>query len=151
IAAVLTLLLASFPFYSDLAIPFAIALGVTLLAGLTLLPALLSLRLSLLAQKRTVFQRVFGKPKLLPWSIQGAGRPGEWGRVAPARRPGSPPPRRGPCGWAGSSRRGSPSRCAATRPRFGAAPPPRPRTAPRRRAHPSCPATSRSRRPTRPA
>ena len=82
IAAVLTLLVASFPFYSNLAIPFAIALGVTLVAGLTLLPALLSLRLSLLAQKRTVFQRVFGKPKLLPWSIQGSGKPGTWGRIA---------------------------------------------------------------------
>jgi RND superfamily putative drug exporter len=82
IAAVLTLLLASFPFYSDLGIPFAIALGVILVAGLTLLPALLSLRLSLLAQKRTVFQRIFGKPKLLPWSIQGAGKPGTWGRIA---------------------------------------------------------------------
>ena len=82
IAAVLTLLLASFPFYSNLAIPFAIALGVILVAGLTLLPALLSLRLSLLAQKRTVFQRVFGKPKLLPWSIQGSGKPGTWGRIA---------------------------------------------------------------------
>ena len=82
IAAVLTLLLASFPFYSDLGIPFAIALGVILVAGLTLLLALLSLRLSLLAQKRTVFQRVFGKPKLLPWSIQGSGKPGTWGRIA---------------------------------------------------------------------
>jgi len=82
IAAVLTLLLASFPFYSDLGIPFAIAIGVILVAGLTLLPALLSLRLSLLAQKRTVFQRIFGKPKLLPWSIQGAGKPGTWGRIA---------------------------------------------------------------------
>ena len=54
----------------------------TLVAGLTLLPALLSLRLSLLAQKRTVFQRIFGKPKLLPWSIQGSGKPGTWGRIA---------------------------------------------------------------------
>src|SRR5580698_1591690 len=38
IAAVLTLLAASFPFYSNLGIPFAIAVGVTLLGGLTLLP-----------------------------------------------------------------------------------------------------------------
>jgi putative drug exporter of the RND superfamily len=82
IAAVLTLLLASFPFYSNLGIPFAIAIGVILLAGLTLLPALLSLRLSLLAQKRTIFQAIFGKPKLLPWSIQGSGKPGTWGRIA---------------------------------------------------------------------
>ena len=55
IAAVLTLLLASFSFYSDLAWPFAIAVGVILLAGLTLLPALLSIRLSLLAVKRSLF------------------------------------------------------------------------------------------------
>ena len=82
IAAVLTLLLASFPFYSDLAWPFAIAVGVILLAGLTLLPALLSIRLSLLAIKRTLFRAWFGKPKLLPWSIQGSGKAGVWGRVA---------------------------------------------------------------------
>jgi putative drug exporter of the RND superfamily len=82
IAAMLTLLLASFPFYSDLAWPFAIAVGVILLAGLTLLPALLSVRLSLLAAKRSLFQAMFGRPKLLPWSIQGSGRAGVWGRVA---------------------------------------------------------------------
>ncbi len=82
IAAVLTLLTASFPFYSDLGIPFAIAIAVTLLAGLTLLPALLSIRLSLLAVKRTIFQRLFRRPKLLPWSIQGQGGTGIWGRVA---------------------------------------------------------------------
>jgi putative drug exporter of the RND superfamily len=82
IAAVLTLLLASFAFYSDLGVPFAIAIGVTLLANLTLLPALLSLRLSLLAVKRTVFTAVFRRPKLLPWSIQGRGKPGTWGRIA---------------------------------------------------------------------
>jgi putative drug exporter of the RND superfamily len=82
IAAVLTLLAASFPFYSNLGIPFAIAIGVTLLAGLTLLPALLSIRLSLLAVKRTIFQGIFRRPKLLPWSIQGKGGAGIWGRVA---------------------------------------------------------------------
>ncbi|MGE5135593.1 MAG: MMPL family transporter [Gemmatimonadota bacterium] len=82
IAAVLTLLVASFPFYSDLGIPFAIAIGVTLLAALTLLPALLSIRLSLLAVKRTCFQAAFRRPKLLPWSIQGSGRAGLWGRIA---------------------------------------------------------------------
>ena len=91
IAAVLTLLAASFPFYSNLGIPFAIAIGVTLLAGLTLLPALLSIRLSLLAMKRTLFQAMFHKPKLLPWSIQGSGGTGVWGRVAGriVRRPGT--------------------------------------------------------------
>ena len=82
IAAVLTLLLATFSFYSDLAWPFAIAVGVILVAGLTLLPALLSIRLSLLAVKRSLFKSLFGKPKLLPWSIQGSGKPGVWGRVA---------------------------------------------------------------------
>ena len=82
IAAVLTLLLASFSFYSGLAAPFAIAIGVTLIAALTLLPALLSIRLSLLAMKRAAFQRAFGRPKLLPWNIQGSGKPGVWGQVA---------------------------------------------------------------------
>ena len=82
IAAVLTLLLASFTFYSDLAVPFAIAIGVTLVAALTLLPALLSIRLSLLAVKRTLFRAMFGRPKLLPWNIQGSGRSGVWGQVA---------------------------------------------------------------------
>jgi len=82
IAAMLTLLLASFSFYSDLGIPFAIAIGVTLIAALTLLPALLSLRLSLLAQKRSLFRAMFKRPKLLPWDIQGSGKSGVWGRVA---------------------------------------------------------------------
>ncbi len=82
IVAVLTLLLATFSFYSNLGVPFAIAIGVILLAGLTLLPALLSIRLSLLAMKRALFRRVFGRPKLLPWDIQGAGKTGVWGRVA---------------------------------------------------------------------
>jgi RND superfamily putative drug exporter len=82
IVAMLTLLLASFPFYSHLGIPFAIAIGVILLAALTLLPALLSIRLSLLAVKRSVFRAIFGRPKLLPWTIQVTGKPGVWGQVA---------------------------------------------------------------------
>ena len=82
IAAVLTLLLASFSFYADLGVPFAIAIGVMLIAALTLLPALLSIRLSLLGVKRTLFTAMFGKAKLLPWDIQGAGRAGVWGSVA---------------------------------------------------------------------
>jgi len=82
IAAMLTLLLATFSFYADLAVPFAIAIAVVLLAALTLLPALLSIRLSLLAVKRSLFRRIFGRPKLLPWDIQGSGRSGTWGRVA---------------------------------------------------------------------
>ncbi len=89
IAAVLTLLVASFPFYSDLGVPFAIAIGVILLAGLTVLPALLSIRLSLIAIKRTCSQAWWGRPKLIPWSIQGTGKAGLWGRVAAriVRRP----------------------------------------------------------------
>ncbi len=82
VVAMLTLLLASFPFYSNLGLPFAIAIAVILLAGLTLLPALLSVRLSLLAMKRSAFRAWFGRPKLLPWSIQGTGNAGTWGRVA---------------------------------------------------------------------
>src|SRR5215472_7517028 len=82
IAAMLTLLLASFSFYSDLGIPFAMAIGVTLIAALTLLPALVSLRLSLLAQKRSLFRAMFKRPKLLPWNIQGSGKSGAWGRIA---------------------------------------------------------------------
>jgi RND superfamily putative drug exporter len=82
IAAVLTLLLATFSFYSNLGIPFAIAVGVILAAALTLLPALLSIRLSLLAVKRSLFRALFKRPKLLPWSIQGTGRAGAWARVA---------------------------------------------------------------------
>jgi RND superfamily putative drug exporter len=82
IAAMLTLLLASFSFYSNLGIPFAIAIGVILIAALTLLPALLSIRLSLLAMKRSLFRAMFKRPKLLPWNIQGSGKSGTWGRVA---------------------------------------------------------------------
>jgi RND superfamily putative drug exporter len=82
IAAMMTLLLASFSFYADLGGPFAIAIGVTLIAALTLLPALLSIRLSLLAAKRSLFRAVFKRPKLLPWNIQGSGKTGVWGRVA---------------------------------------------------------------------
>ncbi|HEY2305346.1 MAG TPA: MMPL family transporter [Streptosporangiaceae bacterium] len=82
IAAMLTLLLASFSFYADLGGPFAIAIGVTLIAALTLLPALLSIRLSLLAAKRALFRAMFNRPKLLPWNIQGSGKTGLWGRVA---------------------------------------------------------------------
>ncbi|MGE5289504.1 MAG: MMPL family transporter [Micromonosporaceae bacterium] len=82
IAALLTLLAATFSFYSNLGIPLAIGIGVMLLAGLTLLPALLSIRLSLLAMKRTIFRATFGRPKLLPWNIQGSGKTGVWSRVA---------------------------------------------------------------------
>ena len=88
IAAVLTLLLASFPFYSDLGVPFAIAIGVILIAGLTLLPALLSIRLSLLAVKRTAFRAdITAGPSCCRGISRAAGRPGAWGRIAgPGRR-----------------------------------------------------------------
>jgi putative drug exporter of the RND superfamily len=82
IVALLTLLFASFSFYSNLGVPLAIGIGVMLIAGLTLLPALLSIRLSLLAVKRTIFRASFGKPKLAPWNIQGSGKTGLWGQVA---------------------------------------------------------------------
>ena len=41
--------------------------------------------------KRTLFKAMFGRPKLLPWSIQGSGETGVWGRVAGriVRRPGT--------------------------------------------------------------
>ena len=41
--ALLTLLLATFGLYRDLAVPLALGIAVMLLAGLTLLPALLAL------------------------------------------------------------------------------------------------------------
>jgi putative drug exporter of the RND superfamily len=87
IAAVLTLLLASFAFYSGLGAPFAIAIGVILIAALTLLPALLSIRLSLLEMKRSLlcslrFWPVRGRPRIIPWTIQGSGNSGLCGRVA---------------------------------------------------------------------
>ncbi len=89
IVALLTLLAATFPFYSQLGVPLAIGIGVMLLAGLTLLPALLSIRLSGLALKRRIFRSVFGKEKLLPWNIQRASKSGAWGRIASrvVRRP----------------------------------------------------------------
>jgi putative drug exporter of the RND superfamily len=82
IVAMLSLLLATFSFYSNLGVPFAIAIGVTLIAALTLLPALLSIRLSLLGMKRSLFRKLFGRSKLIPWNIQGSGKAGMWGRVA---------------------------------------------------------------------
>ncbi len=82
IAALLTLLAATFPFYSQLGIPLAIGIGVMLIAALTLLPALLSFRLAFIERKKRVFARIFGREKLIPWSIQSSGGPGVWGRVA---------------------------------------------------------------------
>src|SRR5947209_10743876 len=68
VAALLSLLAASFEFYSDLGIPLAIGVAVTLLAGLTLLPALLA---------------IFGRAAFWPSKTQaGSGKAGVWGRVA---------------------------------------------------------------------
>jgi RND superfamily putative drug exporter len=75
IAALLSLLVATFQIYSELGIPLAIGIGTMLLAGLTLLPALLA---------------VFGRAAFWPSKTRaGTGKAGLWGRVATriVRRP----------------------------------------------------------------
>jgi RND superfamily putative drug exporter len=68
IAALLTLLLATFGLYSSLGAPLAIAIALMLLAALTLLPALLA---------------IFGRAAFWPSrTARGPGRPGWWGRTA---------------------------------------------------------------------
>jgi RND superfamily putative drug exporter len=68
IIALLTLLLASFGIYHDLGIPLAIGVAMILLAGLTLLPALLA---------------IFGKAAFWPTHVNpGEQRAGAWGTVA---------------------------------------------------------------------
>src|SRR5438876_1015633 len=68
IAALLTLLLATFGLYSSLGAPLAIAIALMLLAALTLLPALLA---------------IFGRAAFWPSrTARGAGRSGWWGRTA---------------------------------------------------------------------
>jgi putative drug exporter of the RND superfamily len=68
IAALLSLLVATFQIYSELGIPLAIGIGTMLLAGLTLLPALLA---------------VFGRAVFWPSKTRaGTGKAGLWGRVA---------------------------------------------------------------------
>ena len=68
IAALLSLLAATFQIYSQLGVPLAIGIGTMLIAGLTLLPALLA---------------VFGRAVFWPSKTQaGTGKPGVWGRVA---------------------------------------------------------------------
>ncbi len=65
IAVLLTLATATFSLYSGLAAPLAIAIGLMLIAGLTLLPALLA---------------ISGPVAFWPSSVKpGAGRPGWWG------------------------------------------------------------------------
>jgi RND superfamily putative drug exporter len=78
IAALLSLLVATFQIYSELGIPLAIGIGTMLLAGLTLLPALLA---------------VFGRAAFWPTKTRaGSGKIGLWGRVAArvVRRPAVP-------------------------------------------------------------
>ena len=78
IAALLTLLGATFQIYSQLGIPLAIGIGVMLLAGLTLLPALLA---------------IFGGPRSGgPGRAPGRARPGS-GAGSPPGSSGGPPPR----------------------------------------------------------
>jgi RND superfamily putative drug exporter len=75
IAALLSLAAASFSLYAGLAAPLAIGIGLMLIAGLTLLPALLA---------------IFGRVAFWPSSVRpGAGRPGWWGTVCAriVRRP----------------------------------------------------------------
>ena len=78
IAALLSLLAATFQIYSQLGIPLAIGIGTMLIAGLTLLPALLA---------------VFGRAVFWPSkTAAGTGKAGVWGRVAAriVRRPAVP-------------------------------------------------------------
>src|ERR1700683_202761 len=75
IAALLSLLVATFQIYSELGIPLAIGIGTMLLAGLTLLPALLA---------------VFVRAAFWPSKTRaGTGKAGLWGRIAArvVRRP----------------------------------------------------------------
>ena len=68
IAALLSLLAATFQIYSQLGIPLAIGIGVMLLAGLTLLPALLA---------------IFGRAAFWPSKPKaGASSTGLWGKIA---------------------------------------------------------------------
>ena len=68
ILALLTLLLASFGIYKDLGVPLAVGVGVMLLAGLTLLPALLA---------------IFGRAVFWPSKVSpGTHRDGLWGKIA---------------------------------------------------------------------
>ena len=75
IAALLSLLAATFQIYSQLGVPLAIGIGTMLLAGLTLLPALLA---------------VFGRAAFWPTKVRaGSAKAGAWGRIAArlVRRP----------------------------------------------------------------
>jgi len=68
VLALLSLLLASFGIYHDLGVPLALGIATMLLAGLTLLPALLA---------------IFGRAAFWPTlPVPSAGRDGWWGRIA---------------------------------------------------------------------
>jgi RND superfamily putative drug exporter len=68
IAALVSLLAASFGLYADLGVPLAIGIGVMLVAALTLLPALLA---------------ILGRAVFWPTKIRsGVGRDGVWGRIS---------------------------------------------------------------------
>ncbi len=68
IAALLSLLIATFELYSNLGVPLAIGIGIMLIAGLTLLPALIS-----------IFGRAVFWPSLKSHKNQGQGI---WGRLS---------------------------------------------------------------------
>jgi putative drug exporter of the RND superfamily len=80
ILALLTLLLASFGLYHDMAVPLAVGIAVVLLAGLTLLPALLALFAGMMFAARRESTR----------AQPGSAEPGWWGRVTAGavRHPG---------------------------------------------------------------
>ena len=68
VAALMSLLFATFQIYSTLGIPLAIGIGVALLAGLTLTPALLA---------------IFGRPTFWPSKTRvGTSSAGAWGAIA---------------------------------------------------------------------
>ena len=68
IVGLLTLLAATFGLYSNMAVPLAVGIGVTLLVGLTLLPALLA---------------ILGRAVFWPGRARAGGvRPGLWGRLS---------------------------------------------------------------------
>jgi putative drug exporter of the RND superfamily len=77
ILALLTLLFGSFGLYHDLGVPLALGIAVMLLAGLTLLPALLAVTAGVMF------------PGTLAAGSAGTGHDGRWGRVAAraVRRP----------------------------------------------------------------
>jgi RND superfamily putative drug exporter len=80
IAALLSLLVATFQIYSQLGIPLAIGIGVMLLAGLTLLPALIAIlgrwaffpsRTFWVAQKTPIAARWYNPLQLILWLLKG--------------------------------------------------------------------------------